>query len=291
MNIVLPNLTSQGYLWPSPAGSGTRLNTAFSDISSTQWIGQSAYNALQVGVVKHLTHGLQIQGSYTWGKVFDESSGSIAADQFANSLSSSPPWWAPKTGRGLADFNVTQNLLINATWFIPAPGSEKGLVGGIVKGWELGGIYKADSGLPFTVDIAGDPLGENSTDPYDYPNRLTTAGCHSLTNPGKLYYVNASCLAFPSNPLLLGNLIRNSLIGPGLSNLDFSLFKNNKIGDRFSSQFRLEIFNILNRANFAPPIDNSSAFSTSGAPVANLGQIDQTISDSRQIQFGFKLLW
>ncbi len=292
MNIVLPTSSPQGYEWPTPKGSGTRLNTNFSDISSTMWISQSTFNALELELMRNLSKGLQIQGSYTWGKVFDDSSGSIAADQFANSQSSSPPWWNPRVGRGVADFNVTRNLIINGVWDVPVPNSVPRFEGGVLKGWELSGIYKADSGLPFTVGIAGDPLGEDSTDPYDYPDRVNTPGCHVLTNPGNAaQYVKTQCLAFPNPSTRLGNLPRNSFVGPGLSNLDFSVFKNNTVRDTVHFQFRAEIFNILNRTNFAPPIDNSTAFQSNGSPVANVGLIDQTLVPSRQIQFGLKITW
>jgi hypothetical protein len=87
---------------------------------------------------------------------------------------------------------------------------------------------------------------------------------------------------------------RNSLIGPGLVNLDFSLFKNNpirRISETFNIQFRAEFFNILNHADFLPPIDNETLFSASGAPVGGAGAIDATSIPSREIQFGIKVIW
>jgi hypothetical protein len=72
------------------------------------------------------------------------------------------------------------------------------------------------------------------------------------------------------------------------------LVKNNiikKISERFNAQFRFEVFNALNRSNFAPPINNSSLFDSSGAPISTAGQIDQTATPSRQLQFGLKLIW
>jgi hypothetical protein len=87
---------------------------------------------------------------------------------------------------------------------------------------------------------------------------------------------------------------RNSLIGPTLQNLDFSLVKNTKIraiSEDSSVQFRAEVFNILNHANFAPPTNNNAAFDGSGAPVDGAGRIDSTTTTSRQIQLGLKFLW
>ena len=91
-----------------------------------------------------------------------------------------------------------------------------------------------------------------------------------------------------------GNLGRNSLIGPGVSNLDFSIFKNNPvkhISENFNAQFRAEFFNILNRANFASPTQNLAVFDQGGLPVSSAGLITSTQTTSRQIQLALKLIW
>ena len=84
------------------------------------------------------------------------------------------------------------------------------------------------------------------------------------------------------------------MIGPGLVNLDSSLLKNNhikRISDTFNVQFRAEFFNIVNRANFAPPLDNKNVFDSSGNPIGNAGLITSTQTSSRQIQLALKLIW
>jgi hypothetical protein len=93
---------------------------------------------------------------------------------------------------------------------------------------------------------------------------------------------------------LMGNSGRNSVYGPGLVNFDFSLVKNNyirKISETFNVQFRAEFFNIFNRPNFGPPIDNSNILNQNGTAVAGAGAMDNTTTDSRQIQFALKLNW
>jgi hypothetical protein len=87
---------------------------------------------------------------------------------------------------------------------------------------------------------------------------------------------------------------RNVLIGPGLSKLDFSIFKNNyvkHISENFNAQFRAEIFNILNRANFSSPTDNLQVFDQSGQSIQSAGLLTSTQTTSRQIQFALKLIW
>jgi hypothetical protein len=76
-----------------------------------------------------------------------------------------------------------------------------------------------------------------------------------------------------------------------LVNLDFSRVKNNHIRENLNVQFRAEFFNVINHANFAPPVDNMEAFDASGAPVPGFGQIDSTQTPGREIQFAVKVMW
>jgi len=153
----------------------------------------------------------------------------------------------------------------------------------------------------------------------DYPNRL--AGCNVVNSnfkngpSGLPIYINVNCFALPvsapaiasqckpfgspTTPIagtcsnLMGNAGRNTVIGPGTVNLDFSLIKNNhvrKISEGFNVQFRAEFFNILNRANFITPVTNATLFNPDGTRVANAGLLDSTLP-ARQIQFGLKVIW
>jgi len=323
-DIVLPpTLTPQGYLWPSPAGSGTRLNLNSGRITAAFWEGNSFYDALQVQVKKKIGRGLQIEASYTWGKTIDTSSGSLVGDEYSNSISS-PLWFDTKLNRELADFNVAHNLEVNYTWDFGTPKVASAFGSWALGGWQLGGVFEASTGVPFTPGFAGDTLGVKSTDPnIDVPNLVGGSGCGALMNPGNpLHYIETQCFGVPSstpaiaancvnvvnidpvtgNPTpdprtclnLRGNLGRNTLIGPGLLNFDLSLFKNNyikRISDSFNVQFRAEFFNILNRTNFAPPLDNRNVFDSRGHPIANAGLITATQTPSRQIQFALKVIW
>lgn len=164
-----------------------------------------------------------------------------------------------------------------------------------IGGWQLGGILQVSSGVPFNVLIGGDPLGQMTSDNTALPNRLNLPGCGTMGNPGSVAdYVRLSCFAVPNPITLRGNLSRNALFGPGLLNLDSSLFKNTrvpKISENFNVQFRFEVFNIFNHANFAPPLDNNTIFDQSGNPVSLAGRIDSTLTPSRQLQGGIKIIW
>jgi hypothetical protein len=315
-NMVLPQATASGYLWPTPAGSGTRLNPAVGAIAGLQWAGSSLYDALEVGVVKRISHGLQVQGSYTWGKSIDTGSASAISDPYTNSISSLL-FFCSSCRRGLSDFNIAHSFSANYIWDVPNPKNWGAIGSHVLGGWELGGIITAETGVPFTPLIVGDPLGQNSTDPFDYPDRLTGPGCGSAVNPGNVTnYIKLSCFGlpmatsaiaaectpfgFPAAPIagtcanLVGNARRNSIIGPGLATWDFSLFKNNyitKISENFNVQFRVEAFNILNRANFGTPDDRNKLFNASGNPIGGAGALDSLATPAREIQFGLKLIW
>jgi hypothetical protein len=150
--------------------------------------------------------------------------------------------------------------------------------------------------------ISGDSIGENNTDPINYPDRLGGAGCDSLSNPGNINnYIKLQCFA-PAPPVSFngtnwlrgGNAGRNSIIGPGLKTFDFSLFKNNyipKISEVFNVQFRFEAFNVFNHPNFSPPTDNEFIFDQTGAPVDGAGEINLTTTTSRQMQVALKVIF
>jgi hypothetical protein len=138
-------------------------------------------------------------------------------------------------------------------------------------------------------------MSSDTTGSADTPNRVPGPGCNSLVNPGNPNnYIKLQCFLFPTPSTLRGNLGRNTLIGPGLSNFDFSLVKNThvpKISDGFNVQFRWEIFNIFNRANFAQPLDHNTIFDQNQNPVSQAGLITSTQTPSRQMQFGLKVIW
>jgi hypothetical protein len=329
-NMVIPTLTPLGYLWPcdptvpgfpnNPCTSvGSKINPSPSvgRIRATWWDNSSSYHGLQAGIAKSMSHGFQIQGSYTWSKCIDNGSGGLLGDPYANSLSSL--MFFNRSGRhGLCDFNIGQNFVVNYLWQPPAPKLGGGAVEHILGGWEFGGVLVASTGSPFTAVVSGDPLGQNSSDPKDFVSRVPGPGCDNPVNPGNVaQYIKVQCFGPPVVPAsfagpcqpafdasgatipntcmnLFGNNGRNTLVGPGLLNVDFSVFKNNyipRISEAFNVQFRAEFFNILNRANFQAPIDFSALLSPNGAPQNGAGAIDATSTPSRQIQFGLKVIF
>src|ERR1700675_2579023 len=188
-DMVLPTLTPQGYVWPV---NGTPLNPNVGQISGTMWNSDSIFHALEVQVTRQLNKGLQAAVSYTWGKIIDSGSASGNRDTFANS---SPRLFFDATnGRGLADFDIRQNLTVNYVWEIPSLKTRPRALQWALNGWQWGGILHIASGEPFTPIITGDPLGMKG-DQFDRPDVLKGPGCHgSLVNPGNpLDYIKTLC--------------------------------------------------------------------------------------------------
>jgi hypothetical protein len=315
-NMTLPTLTQYGWLFPTEPVGGTNpvLNPSFGGgIRSLWWNANSSYNALVTSVTKRMSHGVQMQGSFTWGKSIDNNSAGVGADSFGNSLSSLH-WYDYRLTKAVSDYNVGKTLSLSTTWQVPGPKSS-GVASALLGGWEVGGIFTAHDGLPVTPLIGVNY--QNSQDPWAFPDRLTGPDCNSLVNPGKINnyiktqcfsmptlpstaagqtFYNASCdpvFAFPTCANLRGNAGRNIIIGPGLLNFDFSLFKNmpvKRISEKFNIQFRAEFFNVLNKPNFQAPADTNVLFDSSGSPQA-AGVLDSMVTDSRDIQFALKFVW
>ena len=324
-NLALPTKTSAGYLWPA---DDANINPNFGSVRGMFYQGRSYFNAMELQLAKRMSHGFQVQGTFTWGKSIDTSSATLAGDAFGNSISSLD-WFDTKLTRGLSDFNVGRSFVLNATWELPSPKSWSGPAKWISDGWQLGTILTISDGVPFTPTwgTGGDPANTLSSDDFAYPNRLGGPGCSNLTNPGHPEnYIKTQCFAIPTAPDLAfwnancqpfggdttnlqcfnlrGNAGRNILIGPGITSLDFSVFKNNhirRISENFNVQFRVEMFNIINHPNFAPPgpgDGNTDIFDATGASLApnvvqggTAGVLLRTTVPERQIQFAIKFIF
>ena len=313
-DMVLPTLTSAGYLWPFPVGSGTKLNTNVGAVVPTIWDTSGVYSGLLVGLTKKFSHGFQAQGSYTHGRCFDTGTTGTATGPFDNSLRN-PMFFNKADRNGPCDYDVRDIFVGNYLWQLPKPHFGGAIGEKVLGGWALGGIVTVSSGAPFTVLIGGDSLGQKSTGSHNYPDRAALAGCSDPVNPGNPNnYLKLNCFIPPIAPAsfaavcqpaaasvaaaipntcmnLFGNLGRNSIFGPGLSDWDFSATKDTYITESINIQFRAEFFNIFNHANFQSPLSNATVLNQNGTPTAGAGVITATTTTSRQIQFGLKLIW
>jgi len=289
-NIVVPAQTEQGLVWPTPRGSGARLNPNVGVINALDWVSSNTYHGFNFRLARE-HKGLRLGISYTWSKSIDLSSSSVAGSNFNNSIIG-PFLLFAGVMRGPSDFDVRHNLVLNYLWEIPGPSG--GVAKWLATGWQVGGIFRAATGLPFTPTIGGDPLGLRNANPFDFPDRLDTPECRNPVNPGNNeHYIRTECFVVPQPAVRLGNSGRNIATGPGLTNLDFSLFKNSYFRngpDKVNLQLRMEVFNLLNRTNFSIPDRTASQiFDQNLQRLPNAGRLNSTATTSRQIQLAVKL--
>ena len=211
---------------------------------ATDWQSRSWYNALTVKLDKKLSHGFQVTGSFTWSKTMDTTSGSATGDTFGLDYTTEP-WYDLSLIKGLSDFDVPRNLVINALYVIPSPKTLGAFGDKVLGGWELALITSLSDGAPFWPSITSDMLGEK-IGTVDPPNVVAGCSPQNLTNSDyrtTLFYLNASCVSlvpltttnasycdqrlsakFPNTcSNIRGDLGRNTILGPGMFNADFSV--------------------------------------------------------------------
>jgi hypothetical protein len=244
-----------------------------SDIVEDTNLGWSHYDSLQASLRQRRWHGLNMQYNFTWGKCFDyNSSDRVAGPQLNNPLDI-------KGQRGLCDADVRLNFNLAGQYDFPGIPH----LGRFGSGWAVSSVFTAESGRPFSVVTPFDPSGQglpfgavraawdgtpvhiNSRNPAAYVVETYTAlgqadPCGNVDPVGGLFPLSPFYLPCPGT---VGTSRRNQLIGPGLSQLDMSLVKNTKITESTSLQFRWEVYNVLNRANFG----GVTPFLIPGAPI------------------------
>jgi hypothetical protein len=255
--------------------------------------GDSSYQALQVDLNHRFSSGFSLRGVYTRSKTIDDGDSLNATTSGGEPALVSNPFDL-RADRGLANFDVRNVGVINASYALPfgpgkrfgsaASGVEKALLGG----WTVNSIVTLQGGFPFTPQLSYNPsnTGDTRNPVRPFVNPAFT-GPVILGNPNQ-WFNPAAFLAPPNNSGFYGNLGRDTLLGPGLGTWDLSFHKDTRLSERLNLQFRAELFNLLNRANFNTP--NAVAFTPTGvSPTA--GVITSTSTTSRQVQFGLKLLW
>jgi hypothetical protein len=288
------------------AGTESRVNPAWGSISYITSAVSSWYNSLQFTLRKQLSRGLQFQSSYTWGKLLDQRGGVTGSDTGGSPAGIATTLLPLSLDKGPGEANTDHSWRFNAIYRLPQPVGLNGIAEALLSGWSTSGILSMQTGLPFTVTTGGTDRSRSlgaGNNPDLNPGRWnpniisgTTAGCAGVA-PGQklgtpdLYYDPCAFSLEPNG--FLGTAGRNILTAPGLVNLDFSMVKDTKLqflGEGGSIQFRAEVFNILNRANFSRP--ERSNFSAPNATVVDTaGSITDTDSTSRQVQLALKVIW
>jgi len=300
---AVPGLPIPAGTYFVPAACSATNTTCNNNLAGTwSWFsrGDSSYNALQVDANHRFSQGLTLRGVYTWSKALDDGdSPNATTSNNAPALVSNP--FNLRADWGPATYDSRNVGVINAIYELPF-GRGKMFANGVsgwsdrlVSGWSLTSIVTLQSGLPFTPQLSYNPSNNGDTKnpvrPFLNPN---FSGPVILGNTD--HWFNPNAFLYESNTAgsngFYGNVGRDAFVGPGLATWDFSVMKQTVLAERLNLQFRAEIFNILDRANFNTP--NLIVATLQGTtPVTNPagGSITSTSTTARQVQFGLKLLW
>ncbi len=287
------------YVPAACSASNATCNAALAGTWTWFGLGTSSYNALQLDLVHRFSRGLSLRGTYTWSKALDDGdslNGTTANN--APGLVSNP--YNLRSDKGLATYNAQNVAVISAIYELPFgrgkafANSVAGWSDRLISGWSLNSVVTAQSGFPFTPQLSYNPSrnGDTKNPVRPFLNPAFT-GPVVLGKPDE-WFDPAAFIAQPNNSGFYGNSRRDTLIGPGLATWDFSVMKNIALHEGLNLQFRAEMFNLLNRANFnTPNLILAVVPPGSTIPQANpdAGAITSTSTTSRQVQFGLKLLW
>ncbi len=261
-----PNRPGSGnvYLGDPISGGLTRLqNFQYTNINRRGGNGLSFYNGVNFRTeVRNIANsGLTLSGNYTYSHAFDNLSSTFSESANNGNLGLLDPF-NPKLDRGSADFDVRNRVAISGVWEIPFARNTTGFVNRIFNGWSIAPIFTARSGTPFTLfdctnavqvcpramvsgarpsNLGVDNAPSGAPNTFNYI-KLTASGFDST-------YVNPTVGVSDFGPFPGTMLPRNYFRGPGAWNMTFGIYKNTKLTERTSIQFRAELFNAFNHSN------------------------------------------
>ena len=294
MNTVIPTLVDGRWVYP-PRATSTVLNPNFSSINTTvTWNADSKYHGLQTAVKRNLRNGLQTQAAYTWSKSIDTGSSISSVSSgtgYESSFAVATPL-LPELARGPSNYDVRHNFVGSVVWEIPSPAQASGLTGALVQGWQLSGVFRAQSGYPFTLALNGDRAGSKADTTGSGlgqpPDLLERPRLRDADEPGRSDALRQDRMLRVPGRRRARQSGSQPATSPGLATLDLVLIKTQQFGGT-TAQIRIEMFNALNRANFSTPA--TTIFDDRGNLTANVGVITSTRTSARQMQLGVKLLW
>jgi len=250
----------------------------FGSIFSEDTIANANYNSLQVSVEKRAFAGLQFAAAYTWSKSIDN------ASSFENLLD--PMNYAGS--RSLSLFDARHRLAFSFVWDLPRF-RRHGWFAPLLNGWAVAGVATLQSGFPVPITSYDDQELMSSLD-FAAPGRPDRVAPLLKLNPRDPLHLafDPASFAQPENLGVIGNSPRSVCCGPGINNTDLTLMRNYAIREHLTVQFRAEVFNVANHAQFSKVDGNISDGdpSTGGTFGKVLG-----VRQPRLIQFAVKLFF
>ena len=282
----------QRRVYNNPAGTCTNSNppaTPFSQIYQQSNSGNAWYHSAQFTISKPLSHGLTVLANYTFSKSLDNMPYGTDAATFATSGYYVLPTTAPGFRRydtGLSDFDHRHVFVNSYVWNGLGLEKSNALLRRVAGGWQLSGVFKAQSGQPLNLAAGSDV--SLTTIGLDRPQYSGTGGyaasgtCTPTSLTGCKQYLTKSAFTLPATGQF-GNVGKGQFIGPGFWSFDTGVFKNMSVSDRYSVQFRGELFNVFNHTQFNGPV-------ASNPNSVSFGQI-QSAGDPRIIQLALKVVF
>ena len=269
---------------PSP-----RPNSALDAVRLTSTDANSVYNSLQIGLTRRWESGFQFQFNYTYGRSIDDAS--AYRREFTNSLAESPYYFDRTADRALSNFHIAHNAVLQTTWDLPFSFPRRSVAGVLLNDWQTSGILTLSGGYPFSANVSFD-IANTRVREGDRPDLVPGANSNPvLGGPDRYFDVSAFELQPEGH---LGTLGRHTLVGPGFATLDVAASRSVDLGEGQRLEFRLEVFNLLNHANFSHPQNRGAGGGVivfnnlNGMPVGNAATIFATTSSSRQLQLGLR---
>ena len=225
----------------------------------------SHYSALQANVTRRMSHGLELTASYTWAHSLDNASNPTGTSIDSSFTGSNPRGFRAEYAS--SDFDIRHNLVAAFTYDLPGKSAHlQNPAARFLGGWSLEGIFTAQTGVPFTPligqDIAGN--GDQYAANNQRPNLVAGQPLYIASSAPPFRVANPAAFSIPAAGTY-GDAGRNILRASGLNQLDLGLHKTVKTGERFSVQFRAELFNVYNRPNFATPAASGNNLLTAGS--------------------------
>jgi hypothetical protein len=265
---------------PSAANFGQRyLYTNFSQIKQVQDGATSHYSSLQAGIEKRLSYGFQVQSNFTWSRTTDV--GGSGDPSFESSVSDP---FDIHHDYGLSSLNYPLVSVTNFIYEAPKLTGHKALIKNALGGWEVSGLFTAQSGAPFTINggqgnnNSGFLVGQDRADVVPGKNPGIRQGSKSNWIN---HYISADAFV-PNAAGTPGDSPKFAYHVPPIRTMDLGLIKNWSYAERYKLQFRVEMFNAFNHPSFGQPDSNAGD--------ANFGQITSTgVVPARVMQGGLKL--
>ena len=213
--------------------------------------GNSTYAAMQVQYEHRFGHGLSATASYAWSHLIDDQGSNLNGSR----AQSQDPRCSRCNMRADSANDIRNRIVAGWTWRIPFGAQLKGVAGGVVSGWDIGGILTEQDGNPMFITLNGDPqnVDANSSGYQESRPNLVAGQSAKLAHQTPNLWFNTAAFALPS--YAYGNSPRNPIAAPGAHTLDVSLSKSFRIPYRESNRilFRMEAFNCTNTPQWGKP--------------------------------------